>query len=198
MNNSKSYNLIADEWDKNRRERGLDPIIIKFEKLLADNSIILDIGCGTGYPIDYYLDKCNHIVIGIDPAEKMIEKAKALGLSKASFYQDDLVNYKSDTLFDAVIAFDSLFHVEFQEQTKIYERVSNMLKKGGLFIFTHGLKNGSVVGQMFGQEFHYFALDKDALIKCLNEAGFEIVWFLQDYKERITGERDVLVLADKI
>ena len=198
MDNAKSYNLIADAWDANRRGRGLDPILIEFEKYLPDHALILDVGCGTGFPIDCYLTKQGHTVIGIDPAEKMIAKAKSLGLPNASFYQTDLLNYQSDVMFDAVVAFDSLFHIEHDKQKEIYPIIGSMLKPGGLFLFTHGLEDGSVVGDMFGQKFYSAALDKESLLQCLKEAGFEIIWFYEHYKEKITGDRDLLALVKKI
>ena len=198
MENAKSYNLIADAWDANRRGRGLDPILIELGKLLPPNATILDIGCGTGFPIDCYLTEQGHAVIGIDPAEKMIAKAKALNLPNATFFQTDLLSYQSGIMFDAVIAFDSLFHIEHDKQKEIYPKISNMMKSGGLFLFTHGLQDGSVTGDMFGQKFYSAALDKESLLQCLNEAGFEVVWFYEHYKEKITGDRDLLALVKKV
>ncbi|MBR1868250.1 MAG: class I SAM-dependent methyltransferase [Clostridia bacterium] len=175
MNNVESYDKIVDKWEENRRNRGIDPIIVSFSEMLPENSKILDIGCGTGYPTDSYLVECGHTVVGVDPSVKMIEKAKSLRLKNAAFYEFGLFEYESGDKFDAVIAFDSLFHPEFEKQKDIYAKVGELLKKGGLFLFTHGIKAGSITGEMFGENFYYSALDKAELLICLKNANFEIL-----------------------
>ena len=194
MNNVKSYDKIVDKWEENRRNRGIDPIIVSFSEMLPENSKILDIGCGTGYPTDSYLVECGHTVVGVDPSVKMIEKAKSLRLKNAAFYELGLFEYESGDKFDAVIAFDSLFHLEFEKQKDIYAKVGELLKKGGLFLFTHGIKAGSITGEMFGENFYYSALDKAELLICLKNANFEILRFDEDYKDNVTGERDLLAV----
>lgn len=158
---------------------------------------VLDIGCGTGYPIDVYLTGRNDRVTGIDPSVRMLEKAISLKLEKARFYCTDLFSFETAETFDAAIAFDSIFHIPLTMQHAIYPKVSWLLKPNGIFLFTHGIKSGTVHGSMFGEPFSYSALDKEALLKALDNSQFDIVEFHENYQAPITGTRDVLILAKK-
>ena len=195
--NIRSYNAIAEKWERNRRERGLDPCIEALAEMIPPCGNILDIGCGTGYPIDTYLSEKGFPVTGIDPSEEMIRIASRQGLKKAEFRQCGLFEYEAAAPFDAVVAFDSLFHIPPDCQEEICPKVAGMLKPGGLFLFTHGRVTGSVAGTMFGESFSYHALDEDRLLQCLHENGLTPIWFFRDYEAPVTGKRDLLVLARK-
>ena len=193
----RSYNAIAEKWDRNRRERGLDPCIEAAAEMIPPLGNILDIGCGTGYPIDVYLSEKGFSVTGIDPSEEMIRIASRQGLKRAEFHHCGLFEYEEAAPFDAVIAFDSLFHIAPERQEDIYPKVAGMLKTGGLFLFTHGRVTGSVTGTMFGESFSYHALGEDRLLKCLHDNSLTPIWFFRDYEAPVTGQRDLLVLARK-
>ena len=197
IDNVRSYGRIAEMWDRNRRERGIDPAVADWSKMLPHDAAILDIGCGSGYPIDVFLSGRGFTVTGIDPSKEMIGLANRLELDGASFQACGLFEFEPDAPFDAVIAFDSLFHIDLDSQPAIYPKVASWLKPGGLFLFTHGKKTGTVSGKMFGESFLYGALDADRLRGCLGEIGLEPIWFYEDYEAPVTGQRDLLVLARK-
>ena len=76
--------------------------------------------------------------------------------------------------------------------------MASLIKKGGYFIFTHGKKDGEIYGEMMGQTFYYSALDAEEVKKILISEGFEIISFTENYKERTTGDRELLVEARKL
>ena len=195
--NISSYNKIADWWDETRRAKPIDPCIVMLADKLPVNASVLDIGCGSGSPIDVFLVSKQFRVTGIDPSEKMLKKAISLRLGMACYYCTDLFGFETSESYDAVIAFDSLFHIPFDLQKNIYPTVSTFLNRNGLFLFTHGKKSGTVHGMMHGESFSYSALDKEMLKNELNNSGFDIVEFHEDYQDPITGTRDVLILAKK-
>jgi predicted TPR repeat methyltransferase len=196
--NRNSYNRIADKWDTNRRRKGIDPCIADLAAELPSDAAVLDIGCGSGYPIAKYLSEHNFSVTGIDLSEKMIEKAKALNLKKASFFAADFMDWQADGLYDAVIAFDSLWHIQYDRQQLIYPKIAGFLKENGLFLFTHGKEDGSAEGKMFGEDFRYYALDGSVVKKLLAENGFQIVSWRENYTNEISGTRDLLAVARKV
>lgn len=51
---------------------------------------------------------------------------------------------------------------------------------------------------MMGQTFYYSALDAEEVKKILIYEGFEIISFTENYKERTTGDRELLVEARKL
>lgn len=68
------YDDIADGYDSLHKEEQLKKLaLIKSLHLIRDNDIVLDVGCGTGFSLDYFIPT---LVVGIDPAEKLVDQYK--------------------------------------------------------------------------------------------------------------------------
>ena len=193
-----SYNQCHDQWAAYRKASRVNQCIVDFAALLHPGARCLDIGCGTGYPIDAYLVHEGFHVTGIDVSERMIESAKALLLPRASFSVQDILRYSPAETFDAVIAFDSLWHIAWDRQPELYGKIASLLRPGGYLFFTHGKQSGTVIGEMFGAKFYYSALDVSEVHRLLAENGFSIVSSTEDYREETTGHRELLIVARKV
>lgn len=192
------YDEICPQWDEYRKKTSVNKCIADFSRRLKPNSSILDVGCGTGYPIDFFLSERGFRITGIDSSAKMIEKAASLKLKNTEYHVADLFGFRTEEKFDAIIAFDCLWHICHDNQKYIYGTIASLIKKGGYFIFTHGKKDGEIYGEMMGQTFYYSALDAEEVKKILIYEGFEIISFTENYKERTTGDRELLVEARKL
>lgn len=195
--NQLSYDLIYEQWDDYRHSKPIDECVVDFVKLIKPNGLILDVGCGSGYPIDNYLSNLNFKVIGIDISFNMIKKANQLNLSNAQFINCDFLKYKTNLKFDGIIAFDSLWHINYHHQKIIYKRLSNLLKSGGYLLFTHGKNDNEQVNEMFGQKFYYSALDLSCVKKILDENNLQIIDLKIDYKHPYSGTRELLMTVRK-
>lgn len=192
------YDEICPQWDEYRKKTSVNKCIADFSRRLKPNSSILDVGCGTGYPIDFFLSERGFRITGIDSSAKMIEKASSLKLKNTEYHVADLFGFRTEEKFDAIIAFDCLWHICHDNQKYIYGTIASLIKKGGYFIFTHGKKDGEIYGEMMGQTFYYSALDAEEVKKILISEGFEIISFTENYIERTTGDRELLVEARKL
>ena len=192
-----SYDKICEQWCDFRKNTKINRCVAEFSELPRPGSKVLDAGCGTGYPISAYLVEKGFAVTGIDISERMIEKARRLGLKSASFLVRDLLDFHPPEKYDAVIAFDSLWHVSHDRQKEIYAVVSSLMNIGGYFLFTHGDKDGSIVGEMFGERFYHSALDVEEVHALLAACGFSVLSSVENYKEETTGDRGLLVIAKK-
>ena len=195
--NIKSYGKISKKWDEIRSGQTINECVVSFSKLLKKNSYILDVGCGTGCPIDAYLTSNNFKVLGIDSCKEMIEIAKSKSIRHAKFINIDFFSFKSKRKFDAIIAFDSLWHINYSKQEKIYRKLSLLIKNGGYLMFTCGKENDERYGTMFDKNFYYASLCKDEVINLLSNNNFSIVCLFVDYSEKTTGSRDLLIVARK-
>ena len=118
-----SYNQICDAWDAFRKSTPVNPCIASFAERLPSGASVLDVGCGTGYPVDAYLAEKGFRVIGIDVSEKMIEKARAQRLRGSAFFRADILNFQPARTYDAVIAMDSLWHIAHDRQAELYSKI---------------------------------------------------------------------------
>ena len=196
--NADSYNKIITQWSENRNKSLLNKCVVDFAAKIKPNGKVLDIGCGTGYPITKYLSEQGFHVTGIDISENMIEEALRLGLPNSEFYLCDFFDYQPTRKFDGVIAFDSFFHFPKLRQTEIYRRVSDWMNIGAYLLFTHGKYDSELESKMYGEVFYYSSLNIDDVYRLLSESGFTIEMIIEDYKEVTSGERDLLVLAKKV
>ncbi len=197
VSNEQSYNKICQKWDNYRKKFPINKCIIDFVPLIKKQGNVLDIGCGSGYPIAKYLSDQGFIVTGIDISIEMIKKAKSLNLNNATFNNCDFFDFNPTTRYDAVIAFDSFFHFKKEQQKDIYTKLASLMNSGGYLLFTHGKDEGEIINTMFDEEFYYSALNKKTVLELLHNNGFEIINSIENYKEE-HGQRDLLVIARKV
>lgn len=195
--NIRSYDEISEKWDEIRSNQEINQCVVAFASFLKKNSYILDIGCGTGSPIDTYLTCNNFKVLGIDSSKEMIKIAKSKNITNAKFINIDFFSFKSKRKFDAIIAFDSLWHINYSKQEKIYKKLSLLIKDGGYLMFTCGKNDDERYGTMLNKKFYYASLYKDEVVNLLSNNGFFIVCSFVDYVEKTTGSRDLLIVARK-
>jgi predicted TPR repeat methyltransferase len=195
--NRDSYNKIAAQWAEGRDNSFLSMLVTEFASYIKRGGKVLDIGCGTGYPIASYLSEQGFNVTGIDVSEKLLNKAIERRLSNTTFYLCDFFEFIPKDKYDGIIAFDSFFHFPKEKQNLIYEKVSGWMNKDAYLLFTHGNEDGEVEGEMYNEKFYYSSLDKDEVQHLLSAAGLEVVWAKEMYIERNT-DRDLVMLSRKI
>jgi len=195
--NKSSYNKIANQWAENRDVSALSKLVVDFASKIKTNGTVLDIGCGSGFPITSFLSEKGFSVTGIEIAENMLQKAVERKIPNANLYLCDFFDFEPTEKYDGIIAFDSFFHFPADWQREIYSRVAQWINPGGYLLFTHGNKEGEKQGEMYGQSFYYSCLDTREVHELLNKNGFEVVLSLENYSEQDI-DRDLVVLARKI
>jgi 2-polyprenyl-3-methyl-5-hydroxy-6-metoxy-1,4-benzoquinol methylase len=195
--NKKSYNIIAQQWAKHRHQSFVSQLVIDFAEMVKPHGKVLDIGCGTGYPLAHYLSEKGFFVRGIDAAANMIDIAQSHAIAHAQFSVCDFFKFTTKETFDGILAWDSFFHFPKDKQAHIYEKVGKMVNPDGYLLFTHGDADGEHTNQMMGETFYYSALPKEMVCQILKDNGFEILYVHKGYIEKDT-DRDLVVLAKKV
>lgn len=195
--NKKSYNKIARQWAAYRQQSYVSQLVIDFAEKVKPHGKILDIGCGTGYPLAHYLSEKGFFVTGIDAAANMIKIAQSLSIAHAQFSVCDFFKFTTEEKFDGILAWDSFWHFPKDEQAHIYVKVGNLLNVGGYLLFTHGDAEGEHTNPMMGESFYYSALPKELVCQILRDNGFEIIYVHKDFKEQ-DSDRGLVILAKKI
>ena len=197
ISNKNSYDKIAFQWTDERKKSFVSKLVIEFANKVKPGGKILDMGCGGGIPNAAYLCDKGFSLTGIDASEKMIHIARDNKIRNAIFEVGDILEYKPTDTFDGILAWDSLFHLPYERQHDIYQKISNWLNDGGWFLFSHCGEDGEIIDDMLGEKLYYSGLPKDTVRQLLTDAGFEIEMIIEDYKER-DMEKALVVMTKKI
>ncbi len=175
-NQGKRYDAIAQGFaqmrdDFNTEKKYLDVLLSHLPK----KSHILDIGCGSGFPIASYLIEQDYEVTGIDGSQELLNIAKTKCPKMSGLYGDVRTIELNET-FDAIVEWWCLFHIPKPDHEKMINRFSKWLKPGGILEFTSGdSEYEATFSDMLNQELHYYSLAPITYEQHLKKYGFEIL-----------------------
>lgn len=194
-NISALYNKIIDWFDnartKDLMEREYLGLLLKH---LKPGSTILDLGCGTGEPIAQYFIEKGMQVTGVDGAPKMVELCKQR-FPTMEWLLADMRSVDLGKRFDAVIAWDSFFHLPGDDQRHMFTVFKRHIKHGGILLFTSGPKEGEECSIMDGEEFYHASLSLEEYRDLLGRNGFSML--LNKVEDPDCGEHTVWVAKYK-
>ena len=132
------YNKVAEDYLSDRDQFKNNKYLEQMVKLLKPGAIVLDIGCGSGIPVDKYLVDRGFKVIGFDISEKQIELAKA-NVPEAIFEVRDMSELKEDEYkVGAIISFYAIFHTPREKHQDLFKKINSFLTQGGYILVTMG------------------------------------------------------------
>ncbi len=143
MNIEKQFNLIAEEYDSNRRKfiPCFDDFYRNTTEFIASNieepKQIIDLGAGTGLLTYFWYQQCpDSQYVLVDIADEMLNVARKRfdGIENISYQTENYIHKLPDILFDAVISALSIHHLEDKDKKKLFSRIYDGLPDGGLFI----------------------------------------------------------------
>ena len=105
--------------------------------LFSDSAYVLDIACGEGYGSNYLAEKVEK-VIGVDISEEAVEHArKTYNKENLDFVQGSVTHIplRSQSV-DGVVSFETIEHVNANEQIKFLQEIKRVLKKDGLLVLS--------------------------------------------------------------
>lgn len=187
LNSNNKKNKIKDSYEQNNylekfRKRDLLP----FEKMIFDkvidlipkNGSILDLGCGNGYPYDYYFSTKGFNLLGIDFCEKHINEAKKMNVS-ASYLVGDIETYKIDKQYDLIMMLFSLLHLPREKHQEILQNIYNHLNDRGILLLTLRDEDAGIIkykDNFCNQEMMWSYYDYKTYIDILSKIGFKVVY----------------------
>lgn len=169
------YNTSAHWFLENRTRTLLEK---KYLEQVVQNipryGSVLDLGCGTGRPIAEYFIGKGYEVTGVDAAEEMIELC--LGLSGlARWLVRDMRTLNLDQSFDALVAWDSFFHLTPDEQRAMFPLFKKHINPKGVLVFTSGPEAGEVYGEVNGFKIYHSSLSTEEYRALLTENSFSVL-----------------------
>lgn len=132
------FDSLAPLWDKDMIKD--DAIINKImDEGCVNNSKVLDVACGTGVLIPYYLDrKCD--VTGIDISGEMIKIASSK-FKDVKFICGDVEKYSNDK-FDNIVIYNAFPH--FIDPDLLIKHLASLLNENGYLNIAHGMSREKI------------------------------------------------------
>ncbi|UJZ95067.1 class I SAM-dependent methyltransferase [Photobacterium damselae subsp. damselae] len=127
------YNENAQSFVDGTVNVDMEALYSPFVKLLRDNALILDAGCGSGRDTKAFLSM-EFDVEAIDASEEMVRHATAytgINVKQQTFQDIDVSNS-----YDGIWACVSLLHVPQDQLFTVFNQLEKTLKAGGVWYFS--------------------------------------------------------------
>lgn len=173
-----TYERVGEAWAKSRsgalsERRWLDRLMA-----LAPRSTrrirVLDLGCGSGRPIAAYLCERGAQVTGVDATATMVA-AFARNLPQAEVIQADMRGLDLGRSFDAILAWDSFFHLGVMAQSAMFATFAQHAAQGAALLFTTGDTAGEAIGRVADTPIYHASLHPGIYRSLLERHGFQVV-----------------------
>lgn len=135
IDRSNGYQGIADRFVAARSDIGVD-IVRDWARTLPVGASIVDIGCGSGWPVATTLAAAGHRIAGIDLSPTLLAAfRRALPTAETACEAVEESRFLH-CQFDAAVAVGLLFLLPEAAQAALIARVGQVLHRGGRFLFS--------------------------------------------------------------
>ena len=171
------YERHAREWVADRSRPGqffekgwLD----RFIAIVPPGGTILDLGCGPGTPMAAYLLVQGFDVCGVDSSPTMISLARS-NFPGRKWIVTDMRTLALGRRFSGVMAWDSFFHLDFDDQRRMFPIFRDHAAPGAPLLFTSGPRHGEAIGSFRGEPLYHASLAPDEYRSLLAANDFTVV-----------------------
>lgn len=174
-----AYDRIAPAWRAERRGRTAAGVcgagrLARWLDALPAKARVLDVGCGCGEPVAAELTARGFRVTGLDASAQMLELARR-AVPAATFVLGDMRAADPGGPFDAVVAWDSVFHLPRADHAAVFARFREWLVPGGrLLLSLGGSADEGFTSQMHGETFFYSGHDPSIALDLLEQSGLRV------------------------
>lgn len=147
----------------------------RVSELVAAPGRVLDVGCGSSEPIARYFIERGYTLTGYDFSEEMLSIGRSR-FPEMEWIHGDMREMNLSREFEIVVAWDSLFHLAPADQRRMFPKLRDHLRSGGVLLFTSGTREGSSVGgDMFGDALFHGSLSTAEYREQLTAHEIEVV-----------------------
>jgi SAM-dependent methyltransferase len=172
----RGYNKIASAYLSARSDGRADPpVLAEFSSLLPANALVLDAGCGAGFPATKFLAQ-RHRVVGIDFSIAQARMASSLVPSALIASVDMTQLAFPPGLFDGVCSFFAILHIPRSKHRNLLADFYRLLRKEGLALLCLGAKDTEAdYGPYFGSSMFWSHFDSTEYLRMLPATGFSVM-----------------------
>lgn len=137
------FDRLAPRWDADMVTNDLIINTILDNAGVHEGSKVLDVACGTGVLVPYYLKREISSVTGIDISPAMIEIAKSkYPNSKMVFLCEDAETWTTGKKYDCIVVYNAFPH--FSDPDQLLRNLSAMLVPNGILSIAHGMSREKI------------------------------------------------------
>jgi SAM-dependent methyltransferase len=179
MDRSSGYEGVAAEFLAGRgsaRSAGAGigaKAVRNWAQELPRGASVLDLGCGSGFPITSVLIAESLDVYAVDGAPSFVRafQGNFPGIPVVCEAVEESTFF--DRAFDAVVAWGLIFLLPGEEQRRLLRRIANVLTPGGRLLFTAGVEPLVWADAMTGQD--SWSLGAEEYRKHLAAVGLSVI-----------------------
>jgi ubiquinone/menaquinone biosynthesis C-methylase UbiE len=114
-----------------------------------EHKVILDVGCGYGWFLNYALTQGAKEIVGLEISDRDLRTAKeSIEDEKIFFKKGTAINIPfPDEYFDSITAWEVIEHIPPKMELRMFEEVDRVLKPGGVFYLSTPYK--SLIAMVF-------------------------------------------------
>jgi SAM-dependent methyltransferase len=178
------YERHATAWDCDRQNSAWNDKVwhdLFIDRLMA-GAKVLDLGCGSGWPVARHMAERGLRVTGVDSSPTMISLCRSR-LPDHAWIVADMRKLSLARRFDSILAWDSFFHLDHDDQRRMFAAHAS---GGAWLMFNAGPRRGEAIGNYRGDPLYHASLSPGEYEILINRFGFEVIEHAAD-DERAGG-----------
>ena len=170
------YEKHAAAWDADRQNSHWNDRIWhdRFINRLGHGATVLDLGCGPGRPVAQHMADSGLRVTGIDSSPAMISLCRER-LPEHDWIIADMRQLALTRRFDGILAWDSFFHLNHEDQRRMFPIFADHSSAGAVLMFNAGPQHGESIGQYKGDPLYHASLAPAEYEALAGRFGFQVI-----------------------
>lgn len=169
-----TYERLGPAWARRRRKSLFErPALERFLAAMPGPRV-LDLGCGSGDPLALYLAGRGCRITGVEGARSMVRLFRE-ALPGHRAVHADMRGLRLGERFDAILAFDSVFHLSPDDQRSMMAVFAAHAAPDAALMFTAGPAASEAWGTVEGAAVYHASLSPEEYRARLADAGFAVL-----------------------